>query len=217
MKNYNLNCELDRLRSFEDNNWEKLFIDIKTLSLQGFYYYKLPDRVKCVFCAVCLHEFEQTDDVLKDHLKYSPNCPLLRRRLTNNVPINSEQLDRFLPPASYDECGTGRRRNSRAEDMMAYPKYKLMSQRLSSFKTWPTAMKQKPQDLAHAGFFYSGHSDVTICFSCGLLVGTWEDDDNPWVEHKKLLETECNYLAHNQKTLNDNEKNYEEAQKRKLQ
>ncbi|GBP63407.1 Death-associated inhibitor of apoptosis 1 [Eumeta japonica] len=41
----------------------------------------------------------------------------------------------------------------------------------------------KPEDLADAGFFYTGRSDKTLCFYCGGGLRDWKDNDNPWEEH----------------------------------
>lgn len=130
------------------------------------------------------------------------------------MPVDQEALNGILPPISYDECGfSHKRRKSRAEDQIKYPDFKLMSQRLKSFETWPIGIKQRPQELAEAGFFYSGQSDLTICFSCGLKIRKWESTDNCWVEHKKHSTSTCNFLKLNHETVTKNEKIYAEFKK----
>lgn len=211
---YNLYKEIDRRSTFLENKWKNSSVNIDLLALLGLFFAEKPDTVLCAFCNVHLNEFEPNDDVLKEHLKVSPNCPLLRRRETENEPLDAEALDKVLPPASWDECGSShRRKKSRVEDEVAYPEYRVPSARMKSFETWPKSIKLKPADLVEAGFFYSGQFDITICFSCGVFVAQWEEDDNPWVEHKKLLEKECNYLNLNQEKLKLNEQKYEELQK----
>jgi hypothetical protein len=37
-----------------------------------------------------------------------------------------------------------------------YQQYAIKDIRLQTFKNWPSGMKQRPGDLAEAGFFYSG-------------------------------------------------------------
>lgn len=157
---YNVYKETDRRKSFVDNNWSS-HIQYIELAQLGFYFTKKPDSVKCAFCYLDLSEFEPNDEPLKEHLKFSPNCPLLRRRETYNEPLDFEALDKILPPVSYDECGS-RRKKSRVEDDVAYPDYRLPSIRMKSFETWPVGIKQRPEDLCEAGFFYSGQSDVTV-------------------------------------------------------
>lgn len=212
--NYDLKKEIDRRKSFVENDWSCPHVQFGDLAITGLYFVKKPDLVRCYFCSVDLKEFEANDDVIKEHLRFSPNCPLLRRDKTNNVPLDSAELDKILPPASYDECGLGparRRKKSRVEDDVAFPEYRLYTARMKTFETWPVGIKQKPINLSEAGFFYGGQSDFTMCFSCGVIVGKWEADDNPWVEHKKLAKRACPYLQLNQERLKENEKKYEEA------
>lgn len=101
-----LNYEDNRKRTFDENNWTNHYISSDALAKSGCYFYGHPDTVKCQFCFIKLSQFEPADDPIEEHLKYSPNCPLIRRRNTANVPISSDELDSVLPPASYDECGT---------------------------------------------------------------------------------------------------------------
>lgn len=212
---YDLNKESDRRRTFVDNNWRNDYVQVVDLARTGFYYSKRPDYVTCYFCQQTLSEFEPNDDVLKEHLRFSPNCPLLRRRETNNEPMSADELDRALPAASYDVCGSRSRKKSKVEDDLAFPSYRLPSMRLKSFKTWPIGIRQKPETLSAAGFFYSGQSDIAICFCCGMRVASWEEDDCPWVEHKKWQTRECSYLKMNQEILKIHEKKYNELMESK--
>jgi baculoviral IAP repeat-containing protein 7/8 len=211
LSRYDLLKESDRLKSFTENKWKNEHVRASDLALLGCYFFKSPDFVRCTFCFVELGEFSSGDNVLKEHLRFSPNCPLLRRRETSNKPIDSEKLERILPEASFDTCGVRERKRSRVEDEVAHPEYRLHSQRMKTFVTWPVALKQKPEDLVNAGFYYSGQSDYTICFSCGVLVGNWEPTDNPWVEHEKLLLKSCSFLQLNQDTLKHNRNKYENS------
>jgi hypothetical protein len=201
---YDLTKEIDRLSSFLDNNWRNEYVNAVDLALVGFYYYQTYDVVMCYFCGVIIKEFEEGDMALGEHKKWSGNCPLLKRRPIYNVPINEEILDQILPPLSYDECGFSMRRPVTGDEIR-HSNFKLLIQRLTSFKTWPVGIKQRPQELSEAGFFYNGQSDVTICFACGLRVGNWEPTDNCWDEHKKN-ET-CPFVKLNHDSVTQNNKN----------
>lgn len=211
---YNLYREEDRLATFISNNWVNPFVNADELARLGFYYFKKIDYVRCVFCGVNIGEFEDGDTPLREHQKWSPNCPLLRRRRTDNIPIDDTLLDQILPPESFDVCGiTQIRRKSKIEEGIKYPEHKLMQQRIKSFDTWPVGIKQRPQELAEAGFFYSGQSDITLCFSCGVRLSQWEPSDNAWVEHKKHATTDCDFLRINHETVKINEEKYNEVKK----
>lgn len=105
--------EVNRLESFR--NWSVPFISKAELARYGFYYVGPNDMVKCYFCRVEIGLWEPNDNVLSEHLRWSPYCALLRKRQTNNVPIDASFLDQ-LPEPSYDTCGIRIRENSMAEN-----------------------------------------------------------------------------------------------------
>jgi hypothetical protein len=92
-----LNMEINRLRTFD--NWSFLFIDKHKLALLGFYYYGLSDMVKCCFCDVEIGMWEEGDDVLIEHLKWSPSCSIIQQNPTNNIPIDEDLLKQVLASA----------------------------------------------------------------------------------------------------------------------
>ncbi|EDV52193.2 death-associated inhibitor of apoptosis 1 [Drosophila erecta] len=255
-----LNCEEARLKTFTD--WPLAWLDKHKLAQTGMYFTHVGDKVKCYFCGVEIGCWEQEDQPVPEHQRWSPNCPLLRRRTTNNVPINGEALDRILPPISYDICGANDStttvelrehayaeshipmsqliqsigvNTANASDSVAgiaspeprpmvathastatqangdvqpetcrapaasgnyfpeYPEYAVESARLRSFEAWPRNLKQKPHQLAEAGFFYTGVGDRVRCFSCGGGLKDWDDNDEPWEQHALWL-SQCRFV-----------------------
>lgn len=75
-----------------------------------------------------------------------------------------------------------------------HPEFALESSRLSSFTDWPKSMKQRPAQLADAGFFYAGRGDCVACFSCGCGLKDWEADDLPFEQHSLWFD-KCEYLV----------------------
>lgn len=209
-----LNREEARLKTFI--NWPLDWLDKHQLAQTGMFYTNVEDKVKCHFCGVEIGRWEQEDQPVPEHQRWSPNCPLLRRRTTNNVPLSGEDLDRVLPPISYDICGANDSSSAvelrehayaegripmshliqsigvnpmapppmlRADATMAsmastatqangdvqpetcrapaasgnyfpeYPEFAVESARLRTFEAWPRNLKQKPHQLAEAGFF----------------------------------------------------------------
>ena len=65
--------------------------------------------------------------------------------------------------------------------------------RMNTFEIWPKSLPIRPQQLAEAGFYYTGTGDRTACFSCGLNICDWEKDDDPWTEHARFHRN-CEYL-----------------------
>ncbi|KAH8343117.1 hypothetical protein KR059_005281 [Drosophila kikkawai] len=251
-----LNREEARLKTFI--NWPLEWLDKHQLAQTGMFYTNVDDKVKCYFCGVEIGRWEQEDQPVPEHQRWSPNCPLLRRRTTTNVPLSGEDLDRVLPPISYDICGANDsssavelREHAYAEGRIPmshiiqsvgvspivpsmpamirpdatiasmastatqangdvqpetcrapaasgnyfpeYPEFAVESARLRTFEAWPRNLKQKPHQLAEAGFFYTGVGDRVRCFSCGGGLKDWDDNDEPWEEHARWL-SQCRFV-----------------------
>ena len=67
-----------------------------------------------------------------------------------------------------------------------HKEYISLKSRLDSFESWPKQINPKPMELAEAGFFYTGQSDVTTCFHCGVVIYNWEVMDIAKMEHRKF-------------------------------
>ncbi|XP_050584383.1 baculoviral IAP repeat-containing protein 7-A-like [Bombus affinis] len=67
--------------------------------------------------------------------------------------------------------------------------------RLNSFTTWPTYMRQTKEELADAGFYYIGIDDFTTCYQCGLGIGNWKPEEDPWEQHAISSPTCCYLLT----------------------
>ncbi|KFB40308.1 AGAP007294-PA-like protein [Anopheles sinensis] len=116
------NVEENRLRSFA--RWPVPFVSANMLAKYGFFYLGTDDTVKCYFCRVEIGLWEPQDDVIQEHLRWSPFCALLKKRPTNNVPINANYLD-AVPEPSYDTCGINIRQHSYAENRYERPSQEL--------------------------------------------------------------------------------------------
>ncbi|KRT80787.1 hypothetical protein AMK59_5172, partial [Oryctes borbonicus] len=74
-----------------------------------------------------------------------------------------------------------------------YRAFTTVDWRLSSFKHWPISLKQSPEAMAKAGFYYQGYGDMVICYKCDLHLKHWEEHDDPWVEHIRWRST-CEHV-----------------------
>lgn len=107
MTNINLNYEQNRLNTF-NVTWPHWFISPRIWAKTGFHYIGPYDNVKCHFCKVEISHWEMGGNEVFEHNRWSPNCSLLKRGETANVPIEpTSELDRLLPSTSfsYDSCG----------------------------------------------------------------------------------------------------------------
>uniref|UniRef100_A0A336KV49 CSON000011 protein n=1 Tax=Culicoides sonorensis TaxID=179676 RepID=A0A336KV49_CULSO len=70
-----LHKEKQRRLTFSD--WNCLSTDKLLLAQIGFYFIGSTDLVKCYFCNLEIGMWQPDDDPVKEHLRWSPNCPLL--------------------------------------------------------------------------------------------------------------------------------------------
>lgn len=159
----------ERLKTFVD--WPVPFLSPEILAANGFYYLGRGDEVRCAFCKVEIMGWVEGDDPVKDHHKWAPKCP-------------------FLAGAGADECGTV----ALLQPKPKHPQYVTEHSRLASYSDWPPSMAQTPQQMAEAGFYYTGKGDKTVCFYCDLHLKDWEAKDNPWEEHARWFDS-CAYVS----------------------
>lgn len=111
-----------------------------------------------------------------------------------NVPDNATRTNRHVPPNLPSEAPGGHTADKALRlareygintSKPKYHQYAVKTTRLNTFENWPAFFTQKPEQLADAGFFYSGKSDAVFCFFCGLGLQEWEEGDTPWGEHAR--------------------------------
>lgn len=86
----NLDSESDRLKTF--TKWSNKHVDKHVLAKTGFYYLGVKDYVCCQFCKIYLKDWIDGDDEVAEHIRWSPQCPLLRKQATSNIAVNRGSL-----------------------------------------------------------------------------------------------------------------------------
>lgn len=86
-----------RLRSFEKWRWGQVQ-DPVSLSICGFYYTGVADKVLCFHCGIGLHDWKKSDNCFLEHAIHSPLCPFLllnkhKSVLTSNA---EDPFDRLI-------------------------------------------------------------------------------------------------------------------------
>lgn len=93
-------------------------------------------------------------------------------------------------------------------------KYMSIAERIKSFSKPGCAFKDttKIRKLAEAGFVSVGLKDYFMCFSCGVGLFNWEENDDPWVEHAKWS-SDCVFLRLNkcEKFINEYKGKYDSS------
>lgn len=166
-----LRIEKERLLTFR--KWPKNDIVYPSdLARDGFYYMNNEDYAQCVFCHGILSGWTRGDAVVIEHRRIFPNCPFVRGETNENIPLNPDnniipcfrpQIPRLpvngsefaspipptVNPSSNLDTGVVSQRPK-------YPDYAIVSLRKQTYSSWPTQMKQTPDQLAKAGFYYMG-------------------------------------------------------------
>lgn len=189
-----LKNESNRLGTF--TGWPVSFIITpKSLAAAGFYYTKQTDKVKCAFCNICICHWEFGDNAVDEHKRHNPNCSFFLSQDCGNIPIiegiqlRGEFIENHKETGEpIDIQGLG----VRAHRVAFHLKYNSFSARLKTFIGWSNE-SQKPEDLATAGFFFTGSNDEVRCYYCDGGLQNWEVDDNTWVEHAKWFPN-CGFL-----------------------
>ncbi|XP_076444751.1 baculoviral IAP repeat-containing protein 7-B-like [Babylonia areolata] len=66
-----------------------------------------------------------------------------------------------------------------------YPQFASEQRRSNTFHGFPLRDEHLLRRLVQIGFFYTGHSDIVICYSCGLSLYQWLQEDDPYIVHAR--------------------------------
>ncbi|XP_012276923.1 baculoviral IAP repeat-containing protein 7-A isoform X2 [Orussus abietinus] len=181
-----------RLRSFE--NWPiSSIVPPERLAESGFYYLQEADMVECAFCRGLVMKWEPGDDPDREHRIHFPNCDFYMHQDVDEV-MSTEKVElgnvRLLPGTSSDLKELGIQTHSAPRQ----PKHATYEGRLRTFEGWPENLRQTPEMLANAGFYYFGIGDRVRCFHCDGGLRDWEATDDAWTEHARWF-PRCGYVS----------------------
>ncbi|XP_076230544.1 death-associated inhibitor of apoptosis 2 [Nomia melanderi] len=169
-----MNIEKNRLQTFSD--WPaNAPIDATQLAKAGFYYTGHEDVVICAYCKGVLKKWERGDDPNVAHRIHFPQCDFYLHQNADDV------------TASLTELGIQTHAGPKQPDHATY------EGRLSTFSGWPEKLKQTPEILASAGFYYTGLGDQVRCFHCDGGLRDWEVTDDVWTEHARWF-PKCEFV-----------------------
>ncbi|XP_046557154.1 E3 ubiquitin-protein ligase XIAP-like isoform X2 [Haliotis rubra] len=172
----------------------------KELASSGFVMLT-GDKVRCVFCGeqTTCPTAECTTPVKDIHRALSPNCPFFRGFDVSNVSCRLEELiERDSEHSDSDTSSDSDEDNNNTTSssvpcMFHNPFFEDFTVRKETFKDWPPQMNPTAQQLAEAGFYYTGTFDKVSCFTCGCSLSKWQTDADALVQHAKHSPS-CLYL-----------------------
>ncbi|KAL3883081.1 hypothetical protein ACJMK2_029374, partial [Sinanodonta woodiana] len=176
--------------------------DIAALAQAGLYNIGERTVVRCFFCAIELSNLSHLDDPILEHIRKSPSCGYLRRKLgpdgiagyQERMRNGTQQSQGANGAAANASVVTSRNPGQwSSSDRIRSPQYQAYSVRLASFARWPNDIRQRPELVADAGFYYTGLQDVVRCFACDGGLKNWDPDDDPWIEHARWF-SQCPFV-----------------------
>ncbi|XP_066417882.1 baculoviral IAP repeat-containing protein 7 [Molothrus aeneus] len=193
--NSSMRSVASRLRTFQQ--WPHTApVSAQDLVDAGFFYIGPGDEVQCFCCGGVLKDWRPGDYPLIEHVHFFPSCKYIRGENAGNQEMLS--LQEIFDTVDGQFLSVLQGIVSEEPAMPNEPEYPEMvteEMRLSTFENWPQNSSIHPEQLARAGFFYTGRGDVVRCFYCDGGVRSWSLGDDPWREHAKWY-PECEFLLH---------------------
>jgi len=157
------------LRQISFDSWpEDAAIRPDELIKDGFYYMGMSDKVQCVYCGGVLSGWRKHDNVHQEHGRHFRRCPSLHDEIESDCCSDDIEIDGLSSPADVDEpINNGYQFGKlnvkhdiikpESKTIKVYNRnYSVYSERLESFKNWPSNHPLQPKDLASAGLYYKG-------------------------------------------------------------
>jgi baculoviral IAP repeat-containing protein 7/8 len=170
----------ERTKTFE--GWLKPEISVEKLVRAGFVYLGEADKVRCNFCTLVFQDWSPIDDPLLEHYRLSPWCPFLEK-----FPEDEHSDIRSVATCGCGDFHEDSESFSERLNIIPLPKHENLATydaRLSTFnEEWPSEAPVKPENLANAGFHYTGMLDYVECFHCAGKLRHWQEGDDEWKEH----------------------------------
>ncbi|NXM92116.1 BIR7B protein, partial [Oenanthe oenanthe] len=184
-----------RLRTFQQ--WPRSApVSAQDLVEAGFFYVGPRDEVQCFCCGGVLKDWRPGDCPMREHLNFFPSCQYLCNEDVGNQEMLCLQSIFDTVDGQFLSVLQGTVSEETAlPNEPEYPEMVTEEMRLSTFESWPQNSSMHPEQLARAGFFYTGQGDVVRCFYCDGGVRSWSFGDDPWREHAKWY-PECEFLLH---------------------
>ncbi|KAL8575548.1 hypothetical protein ACOMHN_059612 [Nucella lapillus] len=104
----------------------------------------------------------------------------------SSPPTDTDNHEDQKQTVTYEDLGIFAQRPKRSDMAVAQV-------RIQTFTNWQHEGSHPAARMAEAGFYYTGHADLVRCFYCRGGLKTWEQSDQPWVEHCRWF-PRCPYV-----------------------
>ncbi|XP_012264181.2 baculoviral IAP repeat-containing protein 7 [Athalia rosae] len=185
--------EAQRLRSFV--NWPvSNIVTPESLAKAGFYYLQQADMVECAFCRGVVMKWELGDDPDREHRIHFPSCDFYLHQDDEETVTTEKQVELGNVKLTSGTTSDLSELGIQAHTAPRQPKHATYEIRLRTYQGWPESLRQTPQMLADAGFYYTGVEDQVRCFYCSGGLHNWEATDDAWTEHARWF-PKCGFVS----------------------
>uniref|UniRef100_A0A8C5TCN8 RING-type E3 ubiquitin transferase n=1 Tax=Malurus cyaneus samueli TaxID=2593467 RepID=A0A8C5TCN8_9PASS len=123
----------------------------------GFFYVGPRDEVQCFCCGGILKDWRPGDCPVMEHLNFFPSCKYVGSEDVGNQELSSLQEMFDTVDGQFLSLLQGIVSEDTAlPNEPEYPEMATEEMRLSTFENWPQNSSMHPEQLARAGFFYTG-------------------------------------------------------------
>ena len=148
--------EARRLRTFRQ--WPGTSpVSARDLVKAGFFFVGPRDEVQCFCCGGVLKDWRPGDCPIAEHLKFFPSCKFICGEDVGNQEMFP--LQEIFDTVDGQFLSLLQGMDSEETALPSEPEYPEMvteEMRLSTFQHWPQYTDMHPEQLARAGFFYTG-------------------------------------------------------------
>lgn len=154
--NSSMRSVASRLRTFQQ--WPRTApVSARDLVDAGFFYIGPGDEVQCFCCGGVLKDWRPGDCPLIEHMHFFPSCKYIRGENAGNQEMLSLQEIFDTVDGQFLSVLQGIVSEETAmPNEPEYPEMVTEEMRLSTFESWPPNSSMHPEQLARAGFFYTG-------------------------------------------------------------
>uniref|UniRef100_A0A8C3MES6 RING-type E3 ubiquitin transferase n=1 Tax=Geospiza parvula TaxID=87175 RepID=A0A8C3MES6_GEOPR len=178
--NSSMRSAASRLRTFQQ--WPRAApVSARDLVDAGFFYVGPGDEVQCFCCGGVLKDWRPGDCPLIEHVHFFPSCQYVRGESAGNQEMLSLQEIFDTVDGQFLSVLQGIVSEETAmPNEPEYPEMVTEEMRLSTFENWPQNSSMHPEQLARAGFFYTGSLAAPVDAACELVIPFWNPLSQLW-------------------------------------
>ncbi|CAF1531506.1 unnamed protein product [Didymodactylos carnosus] len=169
--------------------WNHILPSKKSMIGAGWFYSGKKDLVICIYCGMTHSNWKPENNPLKIHQSLSPNCLYITFK---SKEFGTQSNIQILNSNAASSASKAHRNVSR---MYCCSEYAEVLKRQKSFQKWPNEPISDVEQVAKAGFYFTGTDKTIQCFCCGGFLLDFESTDNPIARHIENFPY-CEYMKH---------------------